>query len=139
MTRPATRCVPLILALLLASTTAGRAQQRVSALFGPRLVGPIVPATFASTATPTDLGAFNARLRAEIQPTRWLTGGAIGGTVLGVLTGVLVAGLCEQSDIEQDCVFPTIGGALVGGALGFTVGALIGGQFPKAPPAPTQS
>jgi hypothetical protein len=132
----AARSASLTLALLLASITAGRAQQGASVPLGPRPAAPFAPALFMSAATPPDLDAFNGRLRAQIQPTFWVTGGAIGGTVLGVLTGVLVAGLCEQSDTEQDCVFPTIGGALVGGALGFTVGALIGGQVPKGPATP---
>jgi len=59
--------------------------------------------------------------------TYWLEGGVIGGVGLGVLTGLSVRGLCESSN----CTVGEIAAGVLGGAVGFTVGALIGGQFRK--------
>jgi len=67
------------------------------------------------------------RLMATPPPTYWLEGGLIGGIGLGVLSGYEAGGLCESSD----CTLGRVTVGILGGALGFTVGALIGGQFPK--------
>jgi hypothetical protein len=62
-----------------------------------------------------------------LRRTYWLEGGVGGAIGLGLLTAVLFHGLCES----QNCTGSTVGGAVLGGGLGFTVGALVGGQFPK--------
>ena len=127
--------VLVTLALLLTPVAFGSAQH-ISLSSPP---GPRVAASFAPTAS-ADLGGFNARLRTEVQPTYWLTGGIIGGGALGVLTGVFAAGMCAQSESNNStgtCVLGAGLGAVVGGMLGFTVGALIGGQFHK--PSPTST
>ena len=61
-------------------------------------------------------------------PTYWLEGGLIGGIGLGVLSAYESGGLCESSD---GCIAGRVTVGIRGAALGFTVGALIGGQFPK--------
>jgi len=68
------------------------------------------------------------RLMTSPPPTYWLEGGLIGGIGLGVLSAYESGGLCESSD---DCVAGRVTVGTLGAALGFTVGALIGGQFPK--------
>jgi hypothetical protein len=45
---------------------------------------------------------------------------------MGILVAELAGGLCEQ-----DCGSAPLSGAVFGAALGFTVGALIGGQIRK--------
>lgn len=58
--------------------------------------------------------------------TYWLEGGVVGGTVLGVLAAASAHGVCEQ-----DCAKSTVLVGALFGALGFTIGALVGGQFRK--------
>ena len=67
------------------------------------------------------------RLMATPPTTYWLEGGLIGGIGLGVLSAYEGGRWCESSD----CTTGTLTVGLLGAGLGFTVGALIGGQFPK--------
>ncbi len=60
-----------------------------------------------------------------IRGTHWLEGGLIGGVVMGVVG----AGFCGYTSLP--CI--AAGFAFLGGFIGFPVGALIGGQFPKGP------
>lgn len=61
-----------------------------------------------------------------IPRTYWVEAGLVGAAVLGIL-GYEIGGLyCEGG-----CTGSRISGIVVGGSLGFTVGALVGGQFPK--------
>ncbi|MDX2119512.1 MAG: hypothetical protein SF070_00455 [Gemmatimonadota bacterium] len=55
----------------------------------------------------------------------------IGGLVLGIAAALLVDGLCGSDGGEEHCTTKTFGGAALGAGVGFTAGALIGGQFPK--------
>src|SRR2546425_7865285 len=67
------------------------------------------------------------RLMATPPPTYWLEGGLIGGIGLGTLSAYEAGGVCESSNCT-----PARGAlGLLGAGLRFTVGALIGGQFPK--------
>lgn len=65
----------------------------------------------------------------ELPRTYWLEGGIAGAIGLGLFTAVLYGGLCES----QSCTGSTIAGAAFGGAVGLTIGALVGGQFRKGP------
>jgi len=67
------------------------------------------------------------RLMVTPPPTYWLEGGLIGGIGLGTLSAYEAGGLCESSN----CTPARVAVGLLGAGLGFTVGALIGGQFPK--------
>lgn len=56
----------------------------------------------------------------------------MGGVVLGALGALLIHGLCSDSDNGgEHCGTKAVGGAVLGAGVGFTLGALIGGQFPK--------
>jgi hypothetical protein len=66
--------------------------------------------------------------------TYWLEGGSVGGIGLGVF-GAL-HGLCADSDVQHNCTGSTLGVGVLGAGVGFTVGALIGGQFRKGAVAP---
>lgn len=46
---------------------------------------------------------------------------------------MFAAGFCGYSDTEEDCTWAPVTGFLVGAAIGFPVGALIGGAFRKPP------
>ena len=71
----------------------------------------------------------------DLKPSYWKEGGLIGAGVLGLSGLIVAAEFCGYSDTgDDDCTLGTIGGAVVGSALGFGVGALIGGMFPKPVP-----
>lgn len=64
--------------------------------------------------------------------THWKEGGVVGAIVLGLAGAFLIHGLCSDSDTgEEHCGTRAVGGAALGAGVGFTIGALIGGQFPK--------
>jgi hypothetical protein len=75
----------------------------------------------------------------HIKPTYWREGGLIGAVSVGAFIAYLAHGLCQDSDtIRGSCADELVGGALLGGLVGFGIGALVGGQFPKhrSPTAP---
>ena len=67
----------------------------------------------------------------SIRPTYWVEGGAIGAGALGALVAVAATALCATSEVADGCTGTTIGGFVVGGGMGFVVGALLGGLVPK--------
>ena len=70
----------------------------------------------------------------NIKPTYWREGGLIGAVSTGAFIAYLTYGLCRNSDsIHGSCAEGLVGGGLLGGLLGFGIGALVGGQFPKHP------
>ena len=71
----------------------------------------------------------------DIEPTYWREGGLVGAVSIGAFMGYLVHGLCQDSDTTRgSCADELLRGALFGGLVGFGMGALVGGQFPKPPP-----
>ena len=76
----------------------------------------------AAPATP-----FRVDTTKAIPPTYWLEGGVIGGVAMGVFTVLLAQDLGEGNS----SVTGYAAAFLIGGAVGFPAGALIGGQFPK--------
>ncbi len=69
---------------------------------------------------------------ARIRPTHWLTGALIGGTALGALGLIGGYQLCDMGDTpcnNRPQAMLALG--FIFGMVGFGVGALIGGQFPK--------
>src|SRR5438105_1810042 len=90
-----------------------------------RLV-PDSPATRARTVPPSwRLMEATTALR-TIPRTYWLEGALIGAIGLGTFTAIGFHDLCES---HESCM---VGGGVLGGAVGFTIGALVGGQFRKA-------
>ena len=71
----------------------------------------------------------------RIRPTYWKEGAIAGGVALGLLGAVFGAGICAYSETERNCTGATLVGLFGGGLIGGTLGALIGGQFPKASPS----
>ncbi len=65
--------------------------------------------------------------------THWKEGGVVGGILLGIVAAVLFDGLCGSDGGDEHCTAKTLGGVALGAGVGFTAGALIGGQFPKRP------
>jgi hypothetical protein len=132
---------PAVASLLLMLPIGGNlaAQTRPQAGHGPMRAAAFAtytPTSFEPTVELTDL---NADLRRDTRPTYWLTGGIIGGATLGVLGAVLGAGLCAESESHEStgtCILAGIGGGVLSAGVGFTVGALIGGLFPKPEPTP---
>jgi len=67
--------------------------------------------------------------------TYWLEGGVIGG----ILVGALGTQLCKLGDQgSRDTCYVKLF-LVTGGFIGFPVGALIGRQFPKHPPPPSNT
>jgi len=79
----------------------------------------------------------------KISPTHWKEGGIVGAVVLGAFGIWFGNEICKETEAgnEEGCTArAVVGGAIGGGGLGFLIGALIGGQFPKHPPsAPAES
>jgi hypothetical protein len=73
--------------------------------------------------------------RRQIRPTYWQEGGIVGAVVSGGLLGWLGYGLCTTygSNQNRNCGMSLLAGAVFGGAAGFAIGALVGGQIPKGP------
>ncbi len=73
----------------------------------------------------------------QIRPTHWKEGGIVGAVLLGAFGIWFGHELCQETDAGQEkgCTAKAVaGGLLGGGGIGFLIGALIGGQFPKHPP-----
>ena len=71
--------------------------------------------------------------------THWVEGAVIGGG-LGVLTGgILAAVFCGLSEGDDNCLGDGVAAALLLGAAGGGLGALIGAAFPKPAPAVADS
>ena len=102
---------------------------------GPTFAAASFTAELAPPAPERDLSALNTELRRATRPNHWLAGGLIGAALLGAGGLALAAGLCNEDSGTDNCTGPIIGSALVGAGLGFTIGALIGGQIPKDAPA----
>lgn len=94
-------------------------------LHGQRLPQIPHPVDYAIAVPPTP---FHVDTTKVIPPTYWLEGGVIGGVGMGVFGVMFAQGMREDSGSH---VAGDVGAFLIGGTLGFTVGALIGGQFPK--------
>jgi hypothetical protein len=73
----------------------------------------------------------------QIKPTFWKEGGLVGGIASGVFMALFAHGMCAYAEGNtRDCGLALLGGTVVGGGLGFALGALVGGQFSKGrPPA----
>jgi hypothetical protein len=73
----------------------------------------------------------------QIRPTHWVEGGIVGAVALGAFGIWFGNEICQKTDAggEPGCTAKAVvGGGILGGGLGFLIGALIGGQFPKGSP-----
>jgi hypothetical protein len=69
----------------------------------------------------------------QIKPTYWKEGGIIGAVAAGAFMTYFAGGFCAMADGNRSCTGAMIGGALIGSGVGFALGGLIGGAFPKGP------
>ncbi len=77
-------------------------------------------------------GRQSALVRPNAATTHWVEGAAVGGILTGLFTSAMLNGLCRASDTgNAHCSGATLGGFAMGAIVGGTVGALIGGAFPK--------
>lgn len=91
-------------------------------LHGQRL--PSIPHSYAISVSAV---SFRVDTTKTIPKTYWLEGGVIGGVALGVLAVMMEQGLSEG----DTSTLGHVGAFIIGAGVGFPVGALIGGQFPK--------
>ena len=63
--------------------------------------------------------------------TQWVKGGVIGATILGVGSFLLAAAFVTYGASDEPTIGDYLAPTLLGGAAGFTMGALIGAQFTK--------
>lgn len=68
---------------------------------------------------------------AQPHHTYWLEGGLIGGIGLGLFGVYAGTQFCATSDATRHCGGTVVGAGLLGAAVGFAAGALIGHQFGK--------
>jgi hypothetical protein len=80
-------------------------------------------------------------LAREITPTYWTEGGIVGAVVIGAFSAFFVHEICTKVEGQgENCGGKTLLAFPAGGAFGFLIGALVGGQFAKNPkPAPADS
>lgn len=76
---------------------------------------------------------FAVRMAAPAR-TYWLEGAVIGAVGIGLGAALLGHAQCANTDVPHNCTAPTLVTAALGGAVGFGVGALVGGQFRKRAP-----
>jgi hypothetical protein len=69
----------------------------------------------------------------QIRPTHWKEGGMVGALVLGAFGAWFGNEICRNDEVSDSCTGLILGGVVGGGGVGFLIGALIGGQFPKHP------
>jgi hypothetical protein len=55
----------------------------------------------------------------------------VGALLVGALGAWFGNEICRNDEVEDDCTGLILGGVVEGGGVGFLLGALIGGQFPK--------
>ena len=132
-----TRAVTFARAAFLLIPTLGPDSAFAQGPLGPTIAALSFAPELAAAGPTADATALSASLRGAVRPNHWLTGGLIGAALLGVAGVALAAGLCDDDSGVDNCTGPIVGTALLGAGLGFTIGALIGGQFPKGSPAPT--
>lgn len=77
----------------------------------------------------------------QLRPTYWKEGGIVGAAVAGIPSALFAGALCAYLEYPRTgCVGETLLGGVIGGGVGFLLGALVGGQFNKTPrPLPTDS
>jgi hypothetical protein len=51
----------------------------------------------------------------------------VGGVVVGLLGATFAGGMCAYADQERNCTGATLGGLVMGGVVGVSLGALLGG------------
>ena len=110
----------LVLVLLVSLAHPVAAQRVPQPPFAPLLAGAAMHRTTALDS-------------AAIPKTHWLEGALFGGAALGLLFAEGAAGFCADTDSGggHNCGLATVEGFFLGAGLGFTIGGLIGGQFPK--------
>lgn len=127
--RPFWGVAATIIVLLLAPTPALAQRADIGwhpAPFGtPSVVGPPVGEV-------ESLWAATVRDSVQIPRTHWLEGAALLGAASGAAGAFLGVGLCHYSDTCRHPTAAALRGFLILGLLGFGVGALIGGLFPKS-------
>ena len=124
-----TRTFSLFILIAVATPVLPSRAQGVPAGF-PRFQPSLPAAAFSRPGE--SLALSQAGRSGENESSHWKTGLAIGGVAGAVLGATVVAGLCGMSDTETNCSGAALGGLLLGGFVAGTIGALIGGLFPKS-------
>lgn len=99
-----------------------------SSFYAERPTTPLSPPSLALEAGDT--------IVRQISPTHWKEGGIVGAVILGAFGIWFGNEICQETEAGNDggcAARAVVGGAIGGGGLGFLIGALIGGQFPKRP------
>jgi hypothetical protein len=97
---------------------------------GPAPTSPALP-SWAPAASPLLPGPVALDTVRRSHPTHWKVGFTIGAALGALLGGAFANALCNGSDVRSGCTAPTVGGALLTATAVGTIGALIGGAFPK--------
>jgi hypothetical protein len=123
--------IPVVAALAMVAGSPAAAQHTIT------FIPPALPSASYDVAAglqPIRMGLADS-VRAP-RPTYWLEGGLTGTAIMGFLGAAVGAGFCgsEAPEPVGKCLAAgVLGFAIAGFGLGFPVGALIGGAFPKGP------
>jgi hypothetical protein len=128
---PVLRCFLIVLCFVVPATTPAHAQS----ITWPQLSGLTSSPIYQSRpGTEEDL-QFSRKspdtLLRQIKPTHWKEGGLVGALLVGALGAWFGNEICRNDEVEDDCTGLILRGGVGGGAAGFLLGALVGGQFPK--------
>ena len=122
----------LMFVLLLLPPFADAEAQRVALLRPVPTNGALRP----SMGHPDEGTAAWAQDSVQYPRTYWVEGGLVGGLALGTFSALVAGAFCGDPDSgDVPCGPAVLGGLLVGGALGFTIGSLVGGSVTKPPRA----
>jgi hypothetical protein len=120
------RSLGLVILLSIATPGTGWSQSEAGRLWGPR-ESPL----FAAKPPQGIELALGDTVPRTIRRTYWQEGAIAGGVIVGLLGAAFIGGMCSYSETSQNCNGATIGGLVMGAAVGGSVGALLGGQFHK--------
>lgn len=102
---------------------------------GPRIAPelmPVAPLPTRDLSAPAD----TQPTQHHYQPTYWVEGGVMSAVGFATVVGGFAYGFCDSDSGCHDRTAAAILGGLGAGAIGFGVGALIGGAFPASHPRP---
>lgn len=120
------RSIVLAVVLLLVTVGSAQAQHRRPVFSSPQLT---LPAQRNASAARSE--AISLPPASAYAPTYWREGAIAGAIAVGISGVAIAGGLCGMGENSSGCTGQAVAGGIMGAAVGFGLGALIGGQFSK--------
>lgn len=128
------RLNPILLASIAAPLIVGPLAAQTASV-GPRIGHEFMPTARPAFSVLPASAAVDTTAH-QYQPSYWVEGGVMAGVMLGATAGGFVYGFCDSDSNCQNRGAAAIVAGLGGAAIGFGVGALVGGVFPASHPRP---